>query len=335
VWVEVLAKILAAGLPMRYGLAIRFPIILADCAIVAFVWIIGYQKTLRQATQYGLFYAFNPIAIIISCLHGQFDALPILFGLLAMHLLVRSKRMYWSAIALSLAIAWKSFPILFLYPLWLDISTSSKKLIFGLLAVVPVGLLLLPFLITSFGSVQRELLGYRGSALLGFVVPIRMVYVPLAHLSFPVTMTLRIISQSSIIFGILYALLAWQAMPRQGLLTRLIMTIALFYAVYGGIAPQYLIWIVPFLLLNYERSPIVFWTYTIAGTLALVGFYAYAIPATLLIRAATASQLPKVLYGIGGTAWWLTCICIVFCSLDLGRSGGGPTASATFETAIG
>jgi hypothetical protein len=58
---------------------------------------------------------------------------------------------------------------------------------------------------------------------------------------------------------------------RLGLLNGILVTFFLFYAVYSGVASQYLVWAVPFLLL--AERPAMFWSYEIAGAYALVVFY--------------------------------------------------------------
>jgi|SRR5579859_239952 len=317
VWLELLAHGLATLYPIRFGLWIRLPVILADCGIVALLWNIGYKHSLRRATLFSLLYGLNPISVIITGLHGQFDALLVLFTLLSIYLLIWTQRVHWSALALSIAIAWKSFPALFIIPCILDLPQLRRKLGFAILAMLPVALLLLPFALNSYQAVIRELLGYRGVALLGLMVPLRLIYVPIVGSSFPLDTTLQILGWSGALFAVLYAIQVVWVMPRQDLLARMILTLALFYSAYAGISPQYLVWVIPFLIVDYERFPSLFWLYTAAGMLALIGFYSYAIPSTLLLNVAAGSSWSKIVYGLGGTAWWLSCLLIVLRHLSL------------------
>jgi hypothetical protein len=52
--------------------------------------------------------------------------------------------------------------------------------------------------------------------------------------------------------------------------------------------------------------------YTATGTLALVGFYLYAVPNTLVFWEQAPRLFVQALYGIGGTVWWLTAVLILF-----------------------
>ena len=56
-----------------------------------------------------------------------------------------------------------------------------------------------------------------------------------------------------------------------GPLNGLLVTLFLFDVIYSGVASQYLIWTVPFLLLAPSR--VMFWCYELAATYALVVFY--------------------------------------------------------------
>ena len=180
-------------------------------------------------------------------------------------------------------------------------------------ATIPVLVLLLPFALRSPSALMRELFGYRGSALLGFMVPVRSIYVPLAHSSVPVDVTMQAIRFSAYTFLVaygVYMLLVWRRRPL--LLEDTVVIFALFYAVYAGIAPQYTLWILPFLLLMNLRLAML---YTATTTAALAGFYLYAVPSTLPFITQTPHWLAQVLYAVGGTSWWLTVVAVLLFAL--------------------
>jgi hypothetical protein len=77
-------------------------------------------------------------------------------------------------------------------------------------------------------------------------------------------------SASKLAFLALYGIAALWA-RRLGPLDGILVTFFLFYLVYSGVASQYLVWAVPFLLL--ADRPAMFWSYELAGTYALVVFY--------------------------------------------------------------
>jgi hypothetical protein len=75
---------------------------------------------------------------------------------------------------------------------------------------------------------------------------------------------------------------------RIGLLNGILVTFFLFYFVYSGVASQYLIWAVPFLLLADRKA--MFWCYELAATYALVVFYWIFFPDILF----GALELPRI-----------------------------------------
>lgn len=220
-----------------------------------------------------MIYALNPVSIIVSCWHGQFDALPLFWTALAM----MCTAWQWQAIALSIGIALKSFPVLLVPAFLWHLQLRRRQVQFGLLALVPVLLLLAPFVVYDAFAVDHELFGYRGHALLGMMVPVRTVYVPLVGERFPVETTRLLISLSAYGFLLLYALTVRytkcrsMSVPMQATLIFL-----LFYVVYAGIAPQYLLWVLPFMIMAARPGAVL--VYSAVSTLALLGFYLYAVP---------------------------------------------------------
>jgi hypothetical protein len=291
-----------------YSVWIRLPIILADVLIVAIL--LAWPGT--PLTR-GLAYALSPIALLITCFHGQFDAIAISFLLLAAFMLLYRNRVASSGWALAVAIAVKSFPILMLPFLVRSVEGSRPRLRLAGLALLPLLLLLLPFALRTPAALAQELFGYRGAALLGFMVPIRTLYVPLMDASFPFNATMQLLRLSTYLFlgaYLTYVLWMWRRGAR--LLLDIVVVFALFYVLYAGIAPQYVLWALPFLLLINMRLAML---YTATGTLALVGFYLYAVPNTLIFWEQAPRFFVQVLYGVGGTLWWLTAVLVLFWGL--------------------
>lgn len=334
VWVivQVFAAKLAQSLGGSFSLYVRFPIVLADVSIVAIL--AAWQAKDPSGTRFwaAFLYAVNPVALIVTCLHGQFDAIPIAFLLLATFWLALYGRSTYSGWALACAIAVKGFPVLFV-PLHAAYETSNRARIKLIgVAMIPVLVLLLPFALRSPSALIMELFGYRGSALLGFMVPIRSIYVPLAHSSVPVDVTMEAIRFSAYTFLVAYAvymLLVWRRRPM--LLEDTVVIFALFYALYAGIAPQYTLWILPFLLLTHLRLALL---YTATTTAALVGFYLYAVPSTLPFITQTPHWLAQVLYAVGGTSWWLTVVAILLLVLRSIYAVQRPVPAPPVRTAV-
>jgi Predicted integral membrane protein len=306
IWLEMLAHFLSEASRLRFGLLARFPAILADVGIVCIVWAWHSGQTIGKRLLWSAIYALNPVSLIITCLHGQFDAIPAFFALFAVYAVERRHRPYLSAVILALAIAFKPYPVLFLPLIVLELKNIGRELLFATIAIAPVLLLILPFGLHTPEAVVREVFLYKGAALLGMLVPMRVVYVPLMHNHFPVVLTQQIIAASRWLFLSGYAgLVVWQARRQVPLLAGCVAVLLWFYTAYAGIAPQYLIWALPFLLTLNIYSVLLPGSYTLASMLALYGFYAYAVPETFCFLPALPAWLPPLLYGLFGSLWWL------------------------------
>ncbi len=333
VWMraEVFASQLAGWVGGRYSHFVRLPIILADLMIVAIL--AAWQVRDRNATwlSAALLYAVNPVALIVTCFHGQFDSLPTAFLLMAVYLVAFNYRATYGGLSMAFAIATKSFPVLFLPILVAHVKSLRDRVRLASLALAPVFLLLLPYMLLSPTDVIRELFGYRGAALLGFMVPVRTIYVPLTDTSFPFDTTMQLLRFSAYAFIAAYFVYIVRMWGREPLL--LIDTVAifaLFYTIYAGIAPQYTLWILPFLLLINLQLAIL---YTVSATSALVGFYLYAVPDTLPFVTGAPHLLAQVLYALGGTLWWLTAVLILAVAILSSYRAQSPKEFAAAQTA--
>jgi len=105
-------------------------------------------------------YAVNPVTILITTLHGQFDVIPVFFILLAIYLL-NKKRELLSVLSFSFAILTKTWPVLFTIPIARRI--RDKKLIILIIFFPVVSMLIYSWLFHgSAADIVRTVLGYRG-----------------------------------------------------------------------------------------------------------------------------------------------------------------------------
>lgn len=315
VWFETLAQVLSETSGASFGLLIRSPIVLADAGIVCVIWAWHRQRSTRRIF-WSAAYALNPVSLIVTCLHGQFDAIPAFLSVLAIYGLGRLHRPYLSAAALALGIAFKPYPVLFLPFMLTGLQSHRQRLAFAAMAIFPVGLLILPFFLHSPGTLTQELFLYKGVALLGMLVPVRMIYVPLMHEHFPVTLTQEIVAISRWLFlGGYAALLAWQMRHHSYPLVIASCAAALlwFYIVDAGISPQYLVWVLPLLLILLNNSLFLTGIYTLTAMLALYGFYTYAVPEAFCFLPSPPAWLARALYGLFGTLWWFASgMCLIW-----------------------
>ena len=205
---------------------------------------------------------------------------------------------------LSIAIALKSFPVLLILPMITLIPRLQDRIRFLIYATIPVGIILIPFLIISYQSVISELIQYKGVALLGIMVPIRTIYVSLIGTSFPVDTTQTIMRISSIIYIIVYTLYNKSSYHKNiSITTKIMIILGLFYTIHAGISPQYSYWIIPVLLMSHlsYRTKLL---YSICTMGALLGFYLYAVPEIFPITLNIPLPLTQIAYGLFGTLWW-------------------------------
>lgn len=88
----------------------------------------------------GLLYALNPLPVLVTAYHGQVEEIPVLGGMLALLLLLGRSRWGWalSALCLGLAVAYKTWPLLFLLPLLLLVQGWWRRFIYALLTLMPL-----------------------------------------------------------------------------------------------------------------------------------------------------------------------------------------------------
>lgn len=90
---------------------IKFINIIFDLGILYLIYLLS-KKNLKTT----FVYAINPVTILITTLHGQFDVIPVFFILLTVYLLKKKKNLL-SILCFSFAILSKTWPIMFLIPI--------------------------------------------------------------------------------------------------------------------------------------------------------------------------------------------------------------------------
>ncbi len=104
----------------------KIPFLFSDIAITVLLYkIIQEWKNKELAAKAALLWFINPFVIWISAAWGMWDTLPALFSLASIFFLLR-KRITLSAVCLSLGVAAKIYPILFLIPIAIYISKTNK-----------------------------------------------------------------------------------------------------------------------------------------------------------------------------------------------------------------
>ncbi|MCP4363611.1 MAG: hypothetical protein GY796_36895 [Chloroflexi bacterium] len=140
---------LAELTPLNFVFWLKSINIVADTLLAGLVYLsIRHLRNKEQANWGGWIYAFNPVTMMVVAYQGQFDAVPLLFLLLAWYLLLvgrdNGRFLTLSALALGVAVLSKTWPLLFLPMVLLRLPTWKQRLTYTLLmgAVPSAGILL-------------------------------------------------------------------------------------------------------------------------------------------------------------------------------------------------
>lgn len=254
-----------------FNILSKLPLIIADVLIGVVLYDImrglGKEKLANLAL---ILWFFNPLVIFVDSIHGQFDVLPTLMTVLGFCFFLR--RNYFTAgLAIGLGTLFKIYPI-FLVPLYFSsigkleieelqgIKKSLRRILgkwlkLGMGILAPFGLFLTP-LVNS--NIIHDVFSKTTVATLGGLSLFNIIYFPgfnwllpliIAHASL-VTVSLLILLSTMIM------LISAMAFLRKGNLleTFVLGHIAILLAIYLTsltVNPQYILWILPFLILSY------------------------------------------------------------------------------------
>ena len=211
---------------------IKFINIIFDLGILYLVYLLS-KKNLKTT----FLYAVNPVTILVTILHGQFDVIPIFFILLTIYLFKKKKGLL-SILSFSFAILTKTWPILFFIPFARKI--KNKKLI---ILIVFFPILFVTIYIWLFKSslinISKTLIYYQG--LWGIWGPIRLI--SLIRPIGPVGQKL-----TTLIFLVGFFGYSW-FIKEKDLIKNILSLLFLFFVFTTNFSIQYFVWIVPFLYL--------------------------------------------------------------------------------------
>jgi Glycosyltransferase family 87 len=298
VWIVALAQGLANSSSVPFVWLVRLPATLGDCVIVALL-----QR--YQGNKAALFYAVNPVSILITAGHGQFDGLVMAFVVVCWALW-KKQRFNWAALALGVAVSLKVYPVLLLPALCFSIKSRRKQLLAAGLAFLPLVVSMLIYT-TIFGldsGMISQVASYGGTWEFGWPTYAHQL-IPLIGPA-PVTAVRNIahVLLLGLPFLVIYLGRGWS-------LERLwLATFLGFYALSSGVAVQYLLWVVPlFALANTLRWG---WFYSGLAAIAMVLFYLGNFPEVLpggeQIAQFAVYSIWKNSYLLANLFWWLFCI---------------------------
>ena len=288
--------------------AVRGAIVVGDVLLCfALWWAAGRAWGPARGRWAAAVYALNPIAILVSGYHGQFDALPSLFSVLAAGFLVgRRPRALPAGLLLGVAMALKPFPAL-LVPVFVraqGLSLAARALVGGL-ALGLVGAVTAPYLLADALGVAQNIGGYGGLNDQGLGGLMRALWLERAgNLYLPgafgneISATTRWLALAAI--GLTFLLTLDAPVPRAAAAVYLA-----FLSFFGGVSTQYLIWPLPWLLLS-GLSPLWAIWYGFAAAAGAVGFYVVYWP-QMILGPPWRGPLPEnaLIFVVGQALCWL------------------------------
>ena len=305
--------ILSVFLEVPFYIMMKLPALITDVLITMSIYIVMVKKEQRNAFWWGVFYALNPVSILISSFHGNIMPVPVLFTFLAYGVLLFGIEKNWrlSALLLGLGIGLRGYPILLLPLFIINLKFSfEKKVKYLAYAILPVALSFIPFLLLDYKSVFGEVFAYSGRTDYGLAAIFRAVISLKKNAllyNLPNNLDILLLNFTKALFLILYIIILFLS-RRKRLITSISLVFFTFYFVYAGVASQYLIWILPFIFLAKER---VLKYYLIAATWALVNFYLLHHPKIIFGRFTPIDfPLRELLMGeaISMSLLWIVCL---------------------------
>ncbi len=261
---------------------VRLAPILVDAvlSVLLYFGVAHLTDSVTSSRRAGLLYALNPIPVLVSAYHGQFDVISLLFALLAWYAWIsisgRWRRTGWSAFWMGMAILDKSWPVLFLPAMLVQSKSWISRFAYGVVVggVLVAGVLCYAFIFSSdpVGIVRTAMNYDHGIGVWGYTIFLREL--SRGALSGP-SMFEWIIHNGRYItlslLAIAFLVSARKEMPHQAFLT-IILT---FYAVSHAFSIQYLMWVVPLAILaqdhrHLERYTLAAYAYMLVAYVGLV-----------------------------------------------------------------
>jgi hypothetical protein len=251
-WLVYALRMIADHSGLAFSFIMKIPAILADSFICLLIYRIclKFGKDNAQALFWGFVYAFNPVSILISSVHGQFDPLVMFFCLASLYVFYfRKKDLWFCALCLGTGIWLKGFAIILL-PLYLiNLDSNAKRLRYVFWAFLPVIISFIPYLLVDPAGVYNTVLRYSPRPEnWGYHLLVKVMQ---KHLSWPIFSGIEIFSRAygnHLLFASLIFFYLFFA-PKISLLKAHMLIFTLFYSFTAGFGLQYLSWVLVFAIL--------------------------------------------------------------------------------------
>lgn len=216
---------------------IKFINIIFDLGILYLIYLLS-KKNLKIA----FLYAINPVTILITTLHGQFDVIPVFFILTSIYLLNKKQELL-SVLSFSFAVLTKTWPILFVIPIARRMKRKKLLLLIFLFPVLFVFIYSWLFK-SSLINIGKTLIYYQG---LWGIWPS---FVPILIGTTAGKSIVGIFWQKlmTLLFLTCFFIYAWFN-KEKNLIKNILSLLFFFFVFTTNFSIQYFTWIIPFLIL--------------------------------------------------------------------------------------
>ncbi len=257
-WLSALAKLLSARFELPFVVLVKLPSVVADSFMPACLssGLLRRGASRPLALACGLVYALNPISMMVTAFHGQFDAIPLLGCVVAWSLMPSGDRQMsrvatvGAGLALGTAILAKTWPLLLVPAFVYTLRSWSHRITFaGLALAVPaiVTGVYVAFYHSPVSQLAGTTLGY--NSIEGWWGP-GLAFTIAYHLRLMTITQIHPLSQMTdalVFVGVLVYL--WRT--RHGEITQAcLFSLLIFMIISAGFSVQYLMWIVPFVIVD-------------------------------------------------------------------------------------
>ena len=234
---EALAIFLNNHFGINYTLFLKFINLIFDLGIIYLVYRLS-NKSLKTT----FLYSINPISILIFFFHGQFDVIPLFFILLSIYFL-EQKREFFLVLSYSSAILTKTWPILFIMPIFKKL--KNRKNLIGLFLFPAIFVVLYSLIFRSnFLDIIKTSFTYR--SLFSFWGLGKFIHLTFfQYQSQPPIYLQKIFLVIFLIIFFIYSL----KINYKNSMTYFLDLLIFFYSITVAFAVQYFSWFIPFLFL--------------------------------------------------------------------------------------
>jgi|GEM_PF-1400592 len=262
------------------GISFRFWLRLVPIAASLGVFFIVWQLVRDRKDQFALLLALAvcPISIMVDGYHGNTDSLMIMFVLLAIYLVETGAGAWLAGLAFGLACCVKIAPLMFVPVFILYLPHLKSRIQFALTAAVVFFVCSLPYLLQDPIAVKNAVFGYQPvygiwgiSQLLAMFYPVHPVYANKPYdptgIHAVFAAVLKYITIAAICVVSIWMNVKRER-PRLFVQCGIVVAVCLFLT--SGWGMQYLVWLMPFVIVLGLRSALIFY---IVSTVYLVFTY--------------------------------------------------------------